>query len=183
MASIKKILCSLFVHDISGKQPKIVELDKPLRILGMSMDTDVKNIRRDVPALGKRFQQYKQGTEIPNRKRPWAFAAVSKDYDPQMRTFTYIIGDVVTGFEGAPAGLIAFEIPALKYARFPIRPKNRFGWALAIASVKQHAYNVWLPNSDYQAAGTIDDFEYHDEKSTRKKNPQIDLYIAVRDRE
>jgi predicted transcriptional regulator YdeE len=51
---------------------------------------------------------------------------------------------------------------------------------LAIGNVKRYAYTVWLPNSGYELAGTIDDFEYHDERSTRKNDPEIDLYVAIR---
>jgi predicted transcriptional regulator YdeE len=76
----------------------------------------------------------------------------------------------------------AFEIPAIKYAIFPVRPRNRFGWGLAIANAKGYAYTVWLPASGYEPAGVIDDFEYHDERSTRKQNPEIDLYVAVKPR-
>jgi predicted transcriptional regulator YdeE len=46
--------------------------------------------------------------------------------------------------------------------------------------VKRYAYTVWLPNSGYELAGAIDDFEYHDERSTRKNDPEIDLYVAIR---
>ena len=31
----------------------------------------------------------------------------------------------------------------------------------------------------YELAGTIDDFEYHDVRSTRKQDPEIDLYVAI----
>jgi AraC family transcriptional regulator len=90
-----------------------------------------------------------------------------------------MMGDVVTSFEQVPDGLTEFEIPVGTYAVFPVRPKNRFGWAIAIANTKRYAYGVWLPGSGYEPAGTIDDFEYHDERSTRKRDPEIDLYVAV----
>ena len=111
-----------------------------------------------------------------------AFAAISKDFDEDAQTFHYIIGDVVTSFEEIPVGLMAFEIPALKYAIFPIRPKNRFGWAVGIVSTKKHIYSEWLPNSEYEPAGIIDDFEYHDDRSVRKNNPEIDLYVAIKEK-
>ena len=79
-------------------------------------------------------------------------------------------------------GLVAFVIPAITYAVFPVRPKNQMGWAFAIPDAKRYAYTVWLPDSAYEAAGVIDDFEYHDERSTRKKNPEIDLYVAIKKR-
>jgi predicted transcriptional regulator YdeE len=94
-----------------------------------------------------------------------------------------VLGDVVTTFENLPPGLVEFQIPAMKYAVFPIRPKNRFGWGVAIGSAKRYAYGTWLPNSEYEQGRVIDDFEYHDERSTRAKSPEIDLYICIRRRE
>ena len=37
-----------------------------------------------------------------------------------------------------------------------------------------------MPKSGYEPAGVIDDFEYHDERGTRKRNPEIDLYVAIK---
>jgi len=132
--------------------------------------------------LIKQFESYKKVNEIPNKKQPWAFAAVSKNFDEEKKTFSYIIGDVVTSLEEIPKGLIPFEIPAIKYAVFPIRPKNRFAWGEAIASIKKYAFTVWLPNSKYEPAKIIDDIEYHDERSLRKENPESDLYVAIKEK-
>jgi AraC family transcriptional regulator len=74
----------------------------------------------------------------------------------------------------------AFEIPAITYAVFPVRPKNKRGWGMAIANAKGYAYTTWLPKSGYEPAGVIDDFEYHDERSTRERSPEIDLYVAIK---
>jgi AraC family transcriptional regulator len=80
----------------------------------------------------------------------------------------------------APEGMTAFEIPALTYAVFPVRPRNKAGWGMAIANAKGYAYTAWLPKSGYEPAGVIDDFEYHDERSTRERSPEIDLYVAIK---
>jgi predicted transcriptional regulator YdeE len=172
----------LFAHKITGVEPRIVVLEHPLRIIGMAVDTDMKRIYRDVPALGGQFKKHKKTHEIPFKQEPWAFAAVSKGFDREKGTFSYIMGDVVIRVDAIPAGLTAFEIPAIRYAVFPVRPKNRFGWGIAIADAKRYVYNVWLPRSGYAPAGVIDDFEYHDERSVRKNNPEIDLYVAIREK-
>jgi AraC family transcriptional regulator len=177
--AIQNVLMKLFAHNIDGVQPRIVDLEQPIKIIGMAMDTDMSRIYRDVPSLGKQFREYKQTHGIPAKKQPWAFAAVSKGFDRETGAFSYIMGDVVTSLEKIPAGLVASEIPAIKYAIFPVRPKNRLGWGLTIANTKRYVYNVWFPNSEYEPAGVIDDFEYHDERSVRKSNPEIDLYVAI----
>lgn len=182
MLSIRKFVTRLFAQSIEGTEPHIVDLAEPICVVGLSMETNVNQIRRDVPALAKRYQQYKREQEILNLRQPWTFVAISKDFDPEMRTFWYMLGDVVISLDVVPPGLEPFRIPAIKYAVFPVRPKNRFGWPFAIASVKRYAFTDWLPNSRYEPAGVIDDFEYHDERSTTQKNPQIDLYIAIKAR-
>ncbi len=174
------VLERFFTEDIRATTPRIVDLEQPIQIIGMGVDTDLKNVFRDIPALGKRFQKHKQ--EIPNKNLPWGFAAVSKGLDKEKGAFTYFMGDRVTTLEQIPDGLKGFEIPISKYAVFPIRPKNRLGWPIAIASAKKYIYGAWLANSIYEPAGTIDDFEYHDEWSVRKHNPEIDLYVAVKEK-
>lgn len=179
---MRRLLTGLFVHDLTGCQPRIVDLERPITIIGISIDTTIKSIYRDVPALGKQFKELKEAHPIPNKKEPWAFAAVSRGYDPGTGAMTYMMGDVVTSAAAVPQGMMAFEIPAIKYAVFPVRPKSRFGWGLAIANAKGYAYTVWMPGSGYEPAGSIDDFEYHDERSTRKRVPEIDLYVAIKTR-
>ncbi len=174
------ILTRIFVHSLEGYQPRIVKLDQPIRIAGMSVNTTLKRIYQDVPALGKRYRGYKSIHTVPNKKEPWAFAAVSSGYDPQTGAMKYMLGDVVTSLAGMPADLETFEIPRGQYAIFPIRPKNRFGWPFAIAEAKRYAYTVWLPASGFVQAGGIDDFEYHDERSARAKDPEVDLYVAIK---
>jgi predicted transcriptional regulator YdeE len=163
-------------------KPQIIDLKEPIKIIGLKVDTDVTRIYHDAQQLVEQFERYKKANEIPNKRQPWAFAAVSKDFDEEKKTFSYLIGDVVTSLEEIPQGLIPFEIPAIKYAVFPIRPKSEFAWGEAIASIKKYAYTEWLPNSKYELAKIIDDVEYHDERSLRKENPESDLYVAVKEK-
>ena len=176
---LNRLLVGYFVHRIDGVEPRIVELAEPIYIVGMSMQTNITRIYSDLPALGRRYREHKKLHPISHPREPWAFAAVSKNFDPETGAMTYIMGDVVTE-AGDTEGLVGFVIPAITYAVFPVRPKNQMGWAFAIPDAKRYAYNVWLPNSRYQAARVIDDFEYHDERSARKRNPEIDLYVAVK---
>jgi predicted transcriptional regulator YdeE len=176
------LLASLFAQPVSGTTPKIVVLSQPIKVAAMSVDTDTRRIYRDASRLGKRYRRFKQEHQIPHLKEPWAFAAVSRDYDERSGAFAYSLGDVVTDFEGLAPELIPLEIPPAKYAIFAVRPKNRFGWGIAIGNTKRYAYGTWLPDSEYEQGGIIDDFEYHDERSTRAKAPEIDLYICIKDR-
>jgi predicted transcriptional regulator YdeE len=161
-------------------EPQIVELTKTIKIAGLSIETNAKNVYRQVPEIGKRFNQLKKEKDIPNRKDPWGFAAVTINYDKKKESWTYIMGDVVTFFENVPKEFITYEIPAMTYARVPVRPKNVYVWGVTINQIKNYFYQKWLPDSGYQAAKIINDFEYHDERSFREKNPEIDLYFGIK---
>lgn len=103
-------------------------------------------------------------------------------HDERTEAMTDMMGDMVTSLDAVPEGLRTFTIPAIKYAVFPIRPRNRLGWPFAIADVKRYACTIWLPRSGYEPAGVIDDFEFHDERSARSKKPEVDLYVAIKPR-
>ena len=90
------LLMRLLVEDLTGFEPQIVDLPAPITIVGMSVDTTLKRIYRDVPALGRQFKALKQQHPIPNLQKPWGFAAVSRGYDPATGAMTYMMGDVVT---------------------------------------------------------------------------------------
>ncbi len=164
----------------TNQGPRIVDLDGPIKIVGLSIQTDSKNVYKQVPALGKEFHELKNEKGIPNPKKPWGFAAVSKDFDKDKGTWKYIIGDMVTSFDGVPSEFETYEIPAIKYAVITIRPKNKFLWGLTISQTKKYIYKKWMPEAGYRPAGIIDDFEYHDERSFREKGAEIDLYIAIK---
>lgn len=176
------MLTRLFARPIDGYEPRILDLEQPILIVGLSVETNLRSIYRDVPALGKRYRDFKRRQPIPNRKEPWAFAAVTWGHNERTGTMSYMMGDVVTRLETMPMGIQAFTIPAIKYAVFPIRPRNRLGWPFAIADVKRYVYTVWMPGSAYEPAGVLDDFEYHDERSARSKDPEVDLYVAIKPR-
>ena len=183
MGGIGGWLQRFLVHDPTGLEPRIVTLDSSIKMLGMAVDTDARSVYRDVPRLGKAYTEHKDAHGIPHKKEPWIFVAVSKDYDPEAKSFTYMMGDVVTSLEEVPEGLEGFEIPAGRYAVFPVQPKVRWGWGAAITRVKQYAFTEWLPASGYEAGGAVDDFEWHDARSTRAQDPEIDLYVAIHERD
>lgn len=180
---LKWLLTKLFAHEVAGMEPRIVELTEPIQLVGVEMATNLDRVKRDVPDLGRRFLKLKETHQIPDRKEPWAIVAVTKNFDPASRDFSYVVGDVVTSLARVPDELTGFEVPLGTYAVFPVRPKSRIGWGVASTITKRYAYNYWLPRSPYQAGGSINDFEYHDERCTRNTDPEIDLYVAVTRRE
>lgn len=165
---------------VDKSEPKIIKLNAPIKMIGVSMKTGMKTIYKDAVILGNEYQKSKN--LIQNKKEPWAFVAISKNISADNSSWEYLMGDVVTTFDNVPGGLIKFEIPVKTYAVFTIRPKLSFLWGPMIGLTKKFIFTEWLPGSKYEVESSIvGDFEYHDERSVTK-NPSIDLYVSVKEK-
>ena len=173
------LLFYFLIGPLEKSEPKLVTLKEPIKMIGVSTRTGMKTIFKDAANLGQKYKQIKDQGLIPNKKVPWGFVAISKNFQGT-ESWDYLMGDVVNTLEHVPAGLECFEIPASTYAVFPIRPKSKFSWGITIGRTKKYIYTEWLPHSKYEADPCIvGDFEYHDERSLAKK-PEIDLYVAIK---
>jgi len=157
--------------------PRIVDLKKPILVVGLSMHTDVKKVYKDLDVLGQELLPLR--AKIKNKKSPWTFVAVTRNYNSVIGEWDYVLGDVVNGFKSVPKGLVQFAIPEGKYAVITVTPHPSLGWGKAIGNAKRFMFNRWFPRSPYTFGRDICDFEYHEEKSTSKNNPQMDLYFAL----
>ena len=167
---------------IEYKEPEIKIIDNPIFFTGLALNTTDRRISRDIGRLGKKFNKIKSITPIDNAKIPREFIAATKNYNPANGTMEYMMGDIVNEEAKAPGPeLNNFQIPPGKYAVFAIKPKANFLWGYTIGNMKQYIYRKWLPSSGYTNAGVIDDFEYHGQRSFLKK-PEIDLYVAIKDK-
>jgi predicted transcriptional regulator YdeE len=179
------LVCLVLYHTLIGNidqaEPGIVRLDEPIHLVGMEIQTSDKKIYKDVGRVAAEFNEAKKRTPIQNLKQPWASINISKDYNRDTRTFTYIMGDVVTGSGTVPRGLNLYEVPAISYAVFTIRPKSRWAWGITMGRMKQFIYTEWLPRSGYELSELIGDFELHDDRSLGAK-PSIDLYVALKEK-
>jgi AraC family transcriptional regulator len=178
------IAAAILVFDafrVEKVEPKIVTLREPMQMIGVSTRTGMKTIFKDAARLGQEYKKIKDAHLIPNKRDPWAFVAISKDFQGT-ESWEYLMGDVVTCVDVVPEGLKCFEIPPRMYAVFPVRPRSRFSWGITIGLTKKYIFTEWLPQSNYEADNSIlGDFEYHDERSLAK-NPEIDLYVAIKEK-
>jgi len=171
----------ILIGNIDKKEPQIVKLDEPIKLIGLETNTNDKDIYKDVGRVASKFNEIKMNNPIPYLKHPWASINISKDYNVETKTFTYIVGDVVTQVDSIPDGLNYYEIPALTYAIFPIRPKSKIAWGITMGRMKRYIYTEWLPKSGYKTSENIGDFELHDDRSIGK-NPEINLYVALEEK-
>lgn len=175
------LLFFFLIGPFEKSEPEIVTLNEPIKMIGVSTRTGMKTIFKDASKLGQKYKQLKEQGLIENKKVPWGFVAISKNFQGT-ESWDYLMGDVVSTLDHVPAGLECFEIPASTYAVFPIRPKKKFSWGITIGLTKKYIYTEWLPHSKYEADPRIlGDFEYHDERSLAKK-PEIDLYVAIKEK-
>lgn len=178
---VATILFFSLIGSFKKEEPKIVTLEEPIKMAGVSIRTTQKSIFKDAVTLGKEYKSIKDKGIIQNKRTPWQFVAISKDFIGD-ESWEYLMGDVVTNFENIPLSLKTFEIPPKSYAVFTIRPKSRFAWGISIGRMKKYIYTEWIKNSDYELDNNVvGDFELHDERS-EQKNPEIDLYVAVKKR-
>lgn len=171
----------LLIGNIDASEPEIVKLKDPILFLGLEIYTSDKAIYKDVGKVAGDFNTIKEKHPIPHLKEPWASVFVSKDYDRESRTFTYIAGDVVTRVETIPEGLRSYKIPTLTYAVFRIQPRSRIAWGITMGRMKRFIFTQWMPNSGYEPSELIGDFEWHDDRSLGKR-PQIQLYVGLKEK-
>jgi predicted transcriptional regulator YdeE len=172
------VLYMLLIGGTDKSEPEIIKLDNPVFVVGLEISTDDKKIYEDVAKVAGRFDSIKKSSPIPNLKEPWSSINISKDYNPEQKTFTYIVGDAVTAIDSVPEGLKAYEVPPLTYAVFRIRPKSKISWGITMGRMKRFIYSEWFPSSVYRPSASFGEFELHDERSLGK-HPEINLYVAV----
>jgi predicted transcriptional regulator YdeE len=96
--------------------PKI-EKQESIFIIGISVSTSVDAESKGdgpIPALWQRFFNEGTAANIPGKVGDDVYAIYS-DYKPD-QSFSYTIGAHVTSIDKVPAGMVAFTIPAGRYA-------------------------------------------------------------------
>jgi predicted transcriptional regulator YdeE len=171
----------ILIGNNDKSEPKIVKLNEPIKLIGLEINTNDKEIYKDVGLVASKFNEIKKNNPIPYLKQPWASINISKDYNVEAKTFKYIVGDVVSQVDSIPVGLYYYEVPAITYAVFPIRPKSKIAWGITMGRMKRYIYTEWLPKSGYETSEIIGDFELHDDRSLGKK-PEINLYVALKEK-
>ncbi len=183
VSAVVIILIALYfilIGNIDKVEPQIVKLNEPIKLIGIEINTNDKDIYEDVGRAASTFNEIKKNKPIPYLKQPWASINISKDYNAEAKTFKYIVGDVVTQVDSIPDGLFYYNVPAITYAIFPVRPKSKIAWGITMGRMKRYIYAEWLPKSGYKTSEIIGDFELHDDRSLGKK-PEINLYVALQE--
>jgi AraC family transcriptional regulator len=130
-----------------------------------------KNEHNEIPrmwqALGPRTG------EIKNMAPVSVAYGISANMDEETGEFDYIAGFEVSTADDVPEGMVAFEVPGGKYARFSTTLPR-------IGDTFDNAYHRWLPEAGLQPAGGPE-FELYDERfDPQDPSSEFDLYIPIK---
>jgi predicted transcriptional regulator YdeE/nitroreductase len=118
-------------------------------------------------ALGPR------SSEIKHRVDVTAAYGISANMDMETGAFDYVAGYEVSSTEAVPQGMVAFEVPAAKYAVFTTTLP-------AIGETFQNAHGTWLPEADLRSTGGPK-FELYDQRFDPQDPTSVfDLYIPIK---
>jgi AraC family transcriptional regulator len=160
--------------------------NKPVfKLIGYELKTsneDGQN-NKEIPAFWAHYLEQKKYERIPNavhRDSPVELG-VCLDFDPDARTFSYIIGMEAEHFDNVPEDLVCREIPQASYAVFTTPKVKPEDFTASIQSTWMTIFGEWFPNSGYEHSGGPE-FEWYDERCHRQKHEliQTDIYIPVR---
>jgi AraC family transcriptional regulator len=86
-------------------------------------------------------------------------------------SFSYLAGFEVSGIDDLPAGMKHWQVPEQTYAAFPCTLQN-------IHETFNHAYQNWLPQSEYQSSSGVD-LEYYPPEFDAEAGTGVFVYIPV----
>ena len=129
-----------------------------------------KNQENEIPQLWQALMP--RLGEIQDRMPAHAAYGISANMDEESGEFDYVAGYEVSSTESVPDGMVAFEVPGGRYARFTTTlPK--------IGETFQNAYRNWLPEAGHKPGGGPD-FELYDERfHPEDPDSEFDLYIPI----
>lgn len=161
-----------FYHPGMDEAPFSIKKLPARTVVGVTRRTSNADGRSvtDIPACWTEFLKTNAAAKIKNRAAPPLMYAVYSDYETDWTgEYSYMIGCGVTRAETAPEGMEVRRIPEQTYAVFNAKgqmPDEVLAvWAMVWGSRLPRTYTY--------------DFEIYDERFTRPKAKEVDIYIAI----
>jgi predicted transcriptional regulator YdeE len=148
-------------------------------VVGIAVRTSNAEQMTEARPIGKQWERlFKEGVlaAIPN-KADASIVALYTDYaSDKDGEYTYVLGARVTKVESVPAGMVAKNVPAGRYAVFtsergPVQRVVVEMWQKVWATPK----SAMGGDRAYKA-----DFEVYDQRAQNPADSVVDLYISVR---
>lgn len=176
------VMCSLVASSEgqkgSDKNPRVVQQDE-FTVVGISVRTSNAEQMTPERPIGKQWERlFKEGVlaPIPNKADGNIVALYTEYASDKDGEYTYVLGARVTKVESVPAGMVAKNVPAGRYAVFtsekgPVQKVIVEIWQKVWATPKG------APGGDrtYKA-----DFEVYDQRAQNPADSVVDLYVSVR---
>lgn len=175
-------LCSIVafseMHKDTDMNPKAVQQDE-FTVVGIAVRTS--NAEQMTPArpIGKQWERLMgEGllAAIPNKADGKIVALYSEYANDEDGQYTYLLGARVKKAENLPAGMVAKNVPAGRYAVFtsergPVEKVVVDLWRRVWATPK----NELGGDRNYKA-----DFEVYDERARNPADAVVDLFVGIR---
>jgi len=163
---------------------EIIEKDT-FKVMGRVVRT---KIRKSGWAIGRLLREVdKKGIheKIPNRVDPDVFYGISIDFLKRKGPCSYMFGAEVSTYKNIPEDMETRTIPACKYVRFFVSPKDenlakllnvkkRRNYGALIRAAYIYLQEKWIPESGYERADMAEVFEIYD-----LKNIEEGIYVCV----
>jgi predicted transcriptional regulator YdeE len=176
------VMCSIVVSSEAQKEsdrnPRAVQHDE-FTVVGISVRTSNAEQMTPEQPIGKQWERFfKEGVlaAIPNKADGNIVALYTGYVSDKDGEYTYVLGARVTKVESLPAGTVAKNVPAGRYAVFtsekgPVQKVVVEMWQKVWATPK----SALGGDRTYQA-----DFEVYDQRAQNPADSVVDLYVSVR---
>jgi predicted transcriptional regulator YdeE len=176
------VMCSIVASSERNKEtdmnPRAVQ-QEGFTVVGIAVRTSNAEQMTPERPIGKQWERlFKEGVlaAIPNKADGNIVAVYSEYASDKDGEYNYLLGARVTKVEDLPAGMIAKNVPAGRYAVFtsergPVQKVVVEMWQRVWATPK----NALGGDRSYKA-----DFEVYDQRAQNPADAVVDLYIAVR---
>lgn len=162
-------------------QPKFV-VRPAFKVAGFELQTSMQNNLQEIPSFWDRFFAENWAVTLQELTPTCGFnMGICYPTDPETGHFSYVIGVEVENFDDVPDHLFRGEVPASTYAVFTTPPADRAGggFSAAIQGTWQYVWNEWFPESGYEYAPGVVDFELYDERCMVDTDLVMDIYVPV----
>jgi predicted transcriptional regulator YdeE len=130
-----------------------------------------KNENQEIPQLWGELTA--RTHEITNMVPEHVVYGVCANMDKETGEFDYIAGYRVTGADKVPGGMVAYEVPAGRFAVFTTTLPE-------IGDTFTNAYDVWLPEAGLEPSGELD-IELYDERfDPQDPDSVFDILVAIK---
>jgi predicted transcriptional regulator YdeE len=160
------------------KNPRVVQ-QEGFTVVGIAVRTSNAEQTTAERPIGKQWERlFKDGVlaAIPNKADGNIVALYTEYASDKDGLYTYVLGARVTKVESVPAGMVAKNVPAGRYAVFT---SERGPVQKAVVEMWQR---VWAtPKSALGGDRTYKaDYEVYDQRAQNPADSVVDLYIGIR---